>query len=126
VRLTYLAGGNGSMRISCGELFKRPGRHDVLHTPYKGSPEVFSPCCRADLITRARVHLRADPDQGRRVSRTRRDVRRANAAAAERATMHEVMQTSAATISGENVHRGACRHAAEVMRALSTEVWRSA
>ena len=39
--LTYSSGGNGSMAHLCGELFKTGFGIDVLHTPYKGSPEVF-------------------------------------------------------------------------------------
>lgn len=101
--LSYSSGGNGSMGHLGGELFKTGFGIDVLHTPYKGSPEVFtSPLSKQTVYSlpvfnSALTQIKAGSFRGLAVTSPRRMPQ-----LPEAPTMHELLPTGGFDLAAEN------------------------
>jgi len=101
--LSYSSGGNGSMGHLCGELFKAGFGIDVLHTPYKGSPEVFTSLLGKQtdyslpVFNSALTQIRSGAFRGLAVTSPRRMPQLPDAP-----TMYEVMPSGAFDLEAEN------------------------
>jgi len=121
--LTYSSGGNGSMAHLCGELFKTGAGIDVLHTPYKGSPEVFQSVLSGQtdyslpVFNSALTQIKAGAFRGLAVTSPQRMPQLPSAP-----TMHEVMQSGGYDLQAENGIVAPAGTPPEVIARLSTEV----
>jgi tripartite-type tricarboxylate transporter receptor subunit TctC len=122
--LTYSSGGNGSMAHLCGELFKAGFGIDVLHTPYKGSPEVFASLLGKQtdysmpVFNSALTQIKAGAFRGLAVTSPRRMPQLPDAP-----TMYEVMPPSGAfDLEAENGIVAPAGTPADVVTALSQHV----
>jgi len=121
--LTYSTGGNGSMAHLCGELFKAGFGIDVLHTPYKGSPEVFNSLLAGDtdyslpVFNSALTQIKAGTFRGLAVTSAKRMPQLPSAP-----TMHEVMPAGGFDLEAENGIVAPAGTPPDVIARLSAEV----
>lgn len=121
--LTYSSGGNGSMAHLCGELFKAGFGIDVLHTPYKGSPEVFQSVLSGQtdyslpVFNSALNQIKAGAFRGLAVTSPQRMPQLPGAP-----TMHEVMGAAGFDLEAENGIVAPAGTPSDVIARLSSEV----
>ena len=121
--LTYSWGGNGSMAHLCGELFKTGFGIDVLHTPYKGSPEVFQSVLSGQtdyslpVFNSALTQIKAGAFRGLAVTSPQRMPQLPSAP-----TMLEVMPTGGFDLEAENGIVAPAGTPPEIIAKLSAEV----
>ena len=121
--LTYSSGGNGSMAHLCGELFKAGFGIDVLHTPYKGSPEVFQSVLSGEtdyslpVFNSALTQIKAGAFRGLAVTSAQRMPQLPNAP-----TMHEVMPRGGFDLQAENGIVAPAGTPPEAIARISSEV----
>ena len=121
--LSYSTGGNGSMAHLCGELFKAGLGIEVLHTPYKGSPEVFTSLLGKQtdyslpVFNSALTQIRSGAFRGLAVTSPRRMPQ-----LPEAPTMYEVMPAGAFDLEAENGIVAPAGTPPEVVATLSTNV----
>jgi tripartite-type tricarboxylate transporter receptor subunit TctC len=107
----------------CGELFKSGFGIDVLHTPYKGSPEVFNSLLAGDtdyslpVFNSALTQIKAGTFRGLAVTSARRMPQLPSAP-----TMHEVMPGGGFELEAENGIVAPAGTPPEVIARLSSEV----
>jgi len=121
--LTYSSGGNGSMAHLCGELFKAGFGIDVLHTPYKGSPEVFQSVLSGQtdyslpVFNSALTQIKAGAFRGLAVTSPQRMPQLASVP-----TMHEVMGDKGFDLEAENGIVAPAGTPAAIIERLSSDV----
>ena len=121
--LTYSTGGNGSMAHLCGELFKAGFGIDVLHTPYKGSPEVFNSLLSGQtdyslpVFNSALTQIKAGAFRGLAVTSAQRMPQLPMAP-----TMHELMPGGGFDLEAENGIVAPAGTPPEIVARLSSEV----
>jgi tripartite-type tricarboxylate transporter receptor subunit TctC len=121
--LTYSTGGNGSMAHLCGELFKAGFGIDVLHTPYKGSPEVFNSLLSGQtdyslpVFNSALSQIKAGAFRGLAVTSAQRMPQLPTAP-----TMHELMPGGGFDLEAENGIVAPAGTPPEIVARLSAEV----
>jgi tripartite-type tricarboxylate transporter receptor subunit TctC len=121
--LSYSTGGNGSMAHLCGELFKAGFGIDVLHAPYKGSPEVFTSLLGKQtdyslpVFNSALTQIKSGAFRGLAVTSPRRMPQLPDAP-----TMYEVMPSGGFDLEAENGIVAPAGTPADVIATLSTHV----
>jgi len=121
--MTYSTGGNGSMAHLCGELFKAGFGIDVVHVPYKGSPEVFNSLLGGDtdyslpVFNSALTQIKAGTFRGLAVTSAKRMPQLPSAP-----TMHEVMPGGGFELEAENGVVAPAGTPPDVIARLSSEV----
>lgn len=121
--LTYSSGGNGSMAHLCGELFKAGLGIDVLHTPYKGSPEVFQSVLSGQtdysmpVFNSALTQIQAGAFRGLAVTSPKRMPQLPGAP-----TMHEAMPSGGFDLQAENGIVAPAGTPPDVIAKVSSEV----
>ena len=101
--LSYASGGNGSLAHFSGELFKAGAGIDMLHTPYKGAPDILSSLLSKQTDLAFPVLVTALPQiRAGRFRAIALTAQKRMAQLPQVPTMHEVMQAGGFDLESEN------------------------
>ena len=123
--LSYASGGNGSLAHFSGELFKAGAGIDMLHTPYKGAPDILNSLLSKQTDLAFPVLVSALPQiRAGRFRALALTAQKRMAQLPEVPTMHEVMQAGGFDLESENGLVAPAGVPADIIAKLNAEIVR--